>query len=439
MRTAYLEAYLRPAELIIPLGLLAFAGTGINFLDTIFNTTTRWGILAALSLFLLLARRRDILNVGQHPLLWLIVAYGTWGLMSVTWSEIPQLSIAKSAVFFWVTITMLVAGYTWVMRHDQVRTFDFLWLFVLATLFASPTNTYDEGDLSLYYGLTGNPNFLGFVLAIASVWIVWRAYLAHRQKSRLLMLYLALFVSTGYFSYLAHSRASILILFVVLLGLLVGFGRLKKLLPLILFAGMVSGAIYYYSPAVQHAVTQYVAKSDLGSEGMFVSREDVWQESYERAVRGGVLGGGLGVNLGMNFYGEIGATVSSGQYGREHGNSQFAIIEQIGLMGLGIYITLVLGILWTCISALRAARSEVERVAAGLLGGVIAGLIIHSMFEAWWVAPGSVESATFWMLVGALLGVARRSAKMAASQRRAAGVFQVQDARMPMSSAKVRL
>jgi hypothetical protein len=410
--------YVKPAELMIPLGLLAFVGPGIKYVNVIFNTTTRWGVLAALTAFLLLARRREFGNVVRQPLFWLVVAYGTWGLMTVTWSEVPRLSLAKSMVFFWVTITMLVAGYAWVMRHDQVRTFDFLWLFVLAALFAAPTGR-TIGSLELYAGLTGNPNFLGKTLAIASVWVIWRAWLAHRLDSRLVLVYLAMFAASLFFLYRSHSRASILILFLVLLGLLAGLGRLKKWLPPILLAGMAAAAAYVYEPAVKDSVTQYFEKQSEGeSGGALRSRESEWAESYERAKLGGVFGVGLGVNRGMDFFGEIGTTVSSGQYGREHGNSQLAIVEQIGLMGLALYTALVLGIIWACVSAVRAARSEADRIAAGLLGGAIVGLLLQSAFEAWWVASGSVESAAFWALTGALLGVWHRSRKLAAAQKR---------------------
>ncbi|MBI3240881.1 MAG: glycosyltransferase family 4 protein, partial [Chloroflexi bacterium] len=203
---------LKPGELIIPLSLLAFIGSGITFVNGIFNTTTRWGFLAALLFFLLVYRGRDVLGVLGHPLFWAVLVYAFWGLMTVAWSEVPQISLAKSLVFIWVSTTMLIAGYSWVMRHERAQTLDFLWLFAVFALTAAPTGqiegSLDTGEF-LYAGLTVNPNHLGFILAAASAWLMWRAYLVHRQNRRRFALYAGLVAFDLVFLFLSHSRASL--------------------------------------------------------------------------------------------------------------------------------------------------------------------------------------------------------------------------------------
>jgi hypothetical protein len=62
------------------------------------------------------------------------------------------------------------------------------------------------------------------------------------------------------------------------------------------------------------------------------------------------------------------------------------------------------------ISAHIREQKDDLKVALGIVTGALAGLIIMSVFEAWWVAPGSPESAYFWSLVGVALCLARRSA-----------------------------
>lgn len=435
--------YLKPGELIIPLSLLAFIGPGITFINRVFNTTTRWGILAALSFFLLFYRRRDVPVVLRHSLFRVILAYAVWGLMTVKWSEVPQISLAKSLAFIWVSTAMLIAGYSWVMRHDQEDTCDFLWLFAMFALFAAPIGEI-EGSLAastvLYTGRTGNPNFLGFVLATASVWLLWRAYLVRLKNQRLFTLYVGLLVFDLYYLFLSHSRASLLMFAGVSLGLLLGLGKLRKWLPYVLVSAALFAA-YDFSPDVQDFVTQYTFKSDVSyleaeGRGIFSSREQPWQESYDRAMQGGTFGGGYGVTIGEDFHGEIGWTISSGQYGREHGNTQLAIIEQTGLIGFGLYLILIASIVGAFASGLRVARIEMDRVAIGLLGGTIFGMLVQSVFEAWWVAPGASESAIFWMLLGALLGATRR-ARLVALQSSSSEVLQAQHTTAEQSPAGV--
>jgi hypothetical protein len=408
--------YLKPGELIVPLGLLAFIGPGISFIGGVLNTTTRWGILAALSFYLLFYRVRDVRGVLSHPLFQTVLVYGLWGLMTVAWSELPQISFYKSLVFIWLSATMLIAGYFWVMRHDQAQSFDLLWLTAVFALFASPAGqleqNWDTGSV-VYAGRTGNPNFLGFVLATASVWLLWRAYLAYRQKHRSYILFSGLLAVNLYYLFLSHSRASLLIMVVVSLGLLLGLRKFMKWQPYILVVAALLGTAYNATPAVHDFVTQYTFKSDLylrdAGGNIWFSRAEIWRESYDRAVQGGMWGAGYGVTIGEKFYGEIGSTISSGQYGREHGNSQLAIVEQTGMVGLALYLMLLAGIFNVWLVGLRIAGDEADRVAIGLLGGAVLGLLVHSVFESWWTAPGAAESATFWILLGALVGVTQRA------------------------------
>lgn len=427
--------YLKPGELIIPLGLLAFIGPGITFINGIFNTTTRWGFLAALLFFLLVYRWRNVLGVLGHPLFRAVLVYALWGLMTVAWSEVPQISLAKSLVFIWVSTTMLIAGYSWVMRHERAQTLDFLWLLAVFALTAAPTGqiegSLDTGEF-LYAGLTVNPNHLGFILAAASVWLMGRAYLVHRQNRRRFALYAGLVAFDLVFLFLSHSRASLLTFVAVLLGLLMGLGKFQKWLPHILVSAALFATAYNFSPTVQDYFTQYTLKSNLRlleeqGGNVWFSHEQSWQESYDLAMLGGTFGGGYGVTIGESFRGEIGWTISSGQYGREQGNSQLAITEQTGLIGLGLYLILIASIFSAFRSGLRVAHIEADRMAIGLLGGAILGILVQSVFEAWWTAPGAPESATFWMLLGALLGATRR-ARLAALQRRSSKVIQARHA-----------
>lgn len=422
-------------ELIIPLTLLAFIGPGVNVLNWVLNETTRWGILAILTFFLLYSRRREVFEVLRRPLFWVIQIYALWGLMTVAWSEVPQISLAKALVFFWVVNTMLIAGYSWVIRHKRTQACDFLWLlsvFALAASFTGQSVENENMDSALYAGMTGNPNFLGFILTVASTWLIWRAYLVRHNSRRLFTFYGILLALDLYSLFLSHSRASQLIFLFITLGLLMGLGKIRKLLPYVLAAAALIAIAYNFSPAVRDFVMQYVFKTNLEyldsvdvENAILFSREQIWQESYELATRGGVLGGGYGVTIGESFHGEIGATISSGQYGREQGNTQLAILEQTGLIGFALYLILIASIFWTFVSGLRSARIVVDRVAIGLMGGMLFGMLIMSVFEAWWVAPGSAESATFWMLLGAMLCVTRR-ARLDTLQHRASRVIPAQ-------------
>lgn len=413
--------YLRPGELIIPLTLLAFSGTGITFVNGVLNTTTRWVFLLILSLYLLFFRNRDVPGLLRRPMFWIFLANASWCFITVLWSEEPTFSLIKAVGFVWLAITMLMAGYSWVIHHERAHACDFLWLFAVFALLAAPLGQTEQNlDTSsvVYAGSTGNPNFLGFLLATTSVWLIWQALLAYRKDRNRFRLFMGLLAVDAYYLFLTHARASLLIFAFIVLGLLLGLGKLRKWLTYMLVSAALCATAYSFSPTVRDYVTQYAYKSNLEylesfdegiAGGIWYSRAQVWEESYERAMRGGVFGAGYGVSMGEKFIGEIGTSVSSGQYGREQGNAQMAILEQTGLVGFGFYLALIIAIYGVFILGMRRSLVNSDRIATGLIGGAITGLLVQSGLEAWWVAPGSPESAAFWMLLGALLATTRRA------------------------------
>jgi O-antigen ligase len=95
-------------------------------------------------------------------------------------------------------------------------------------------------------------------------------------------------------------------------------------------------------------------------------------------------------------------------YGREKGNSQLAIVEETGLVGLAFYLVLVFALISRVYGGFAMAKNPRAKVALGLAFGAVVGMLFQSVFEAWWVAPGAPESVAFWALTGVSLGLCAR-------------------------------
>ena len=135
---------------------------------------------------------------------------------------------------------------------------------------------------------------------------------------------------------------------------------------------------------------------------MLYTREEVWSKSFEQAKKGGWFGGGYGVTIGdKDFKGGLTAV----GYGREKGNSQLAINEETGLIGLGIYLLSLFVLFKRLIGEQLRLKCSRAGVLLGIVTGTLFGMIMQSVFEAWWVAPGSPESLYFWTLTGVALGI----------------------------------
>jgi O-antigen ligase len=161
------------------------------------------------------------------------------------------------------------------------------------------------------------------------------------------------------------------------------------------------------SAVIGTAYNDYILKGNDQESGVLHSRRDVWAKSYENAEAGGWVGVGYGVTVGDTAF--QGGLTSVG-YGREKGNAQLAIIEETGLVGLSLYLFVLLTLFTRLIAAHMREKNSDLKVALGIITGSLAGFTVMSFFEAWWVSPGSPESAYFWSLAGVGLGLAQSTA-----------------------------
>jgi hypothetical protein len=48
-----------------------------------------------------------------------------------------------------------------------------------------------------------------------------------------------------------------------------------------------------------------------------------------------------------------------------------------------------------------------DKVLLGLITGTLAGMVLQSIVEAWWVGPGSPEFIYFWVMAGVGLALVK--------------------------------
>ena len=192
----------------------------------------------------------------------------------------------------------------------------------------------------------------------------------------------------------------------------IGFCLSLKLRRTSFILVLIMGALLIAAAAgtaiLETTYNDYVLKGSAAESGILFSRQKVWEKSYENAQEGGWCGAGYGVTVGETRF--VAGFTAVG-YGREKGNTQLAIVEETGVVGLGLYLILLLTLFTPLVSAHIREKTSDIKVALGIITGCLAGLTMMSVFEAWWVGPGSVKSVYFWGLAGVGIGLAENSAR----------------------------
>jgi len=390
--------------LLFPLGVFAFVAPVVSYFNAIFTTDTRWVVAAALALVMVGTGRAFSLlrqDVGLA-----LAAYVSWCVLTYSWSEVPELTLLKSGALALVGMGLFAGGQYWVVRLGWERALSYLLPILALALFAGAFGQaaieQSSDGLTLYEGLTNNPNMLGSLMNMAVPFLLWQSYRS-RGRRRQLILWLGLLGVVLGVLLLSVSRSSIVAALITCGVFLAVVGIRRNGLLSALAAALLCGSVMAVPDVYETLEQRYVRKVPEGSElAVLNSRQELWEESYEQAIKGGIVGGGYGVTIGdMDFAGGL----TSVGYGREKGNSQLAMMEETGIVGLGLYLMFLVVLFYRATLPMRRSVDPDMKVMGAILLGALLGQTVQSLFEAWWVAPGSPESAYFWAMSGVATGL----------------------------------
>jgi O-antigen ligase len=395
----------RMRDAIFPLTLVAFEAVGVRYWQIVFTDKTRWLFLAIL--FLSVLTRGGLLLAFRNGVGVVLGAYILWCACTTLWSESPQLSLMKSLALAVTLPAFFGAGSAWTFNSERSAPFGFLLPIVVLALFAGLFDrgaAIQGGTIQTYQGLTGNPNYLGGIVAMAFPYAIWQAYITRATGTRYLLAY-GVLAALAIVLWYAGSRASMLAVLMTLVGFILALGRAKRTIAFSLI--LLSIGVAVAVPAIQTSVYErFVVKGNVETGDALYTRREVWAESYELAKQGGITGAGYSVSIGG---GDFAGGLTVVGYGREKGNSQLAIWEETGLVGLALFALLILMIISDLGSNIFKIKDAQRRVELGLSAGAIVGFTVHSVFEAWWGSPGAPEFAFFWSMVGGAYGIVRRT------------------------------
>lgn len=387
------------------LAAVAAVASTIPQFNFLFNAATRWLFMFALLVPVFMSG--SIFSCLLTPFGFLAVVYTLWCMLTSFWSAEPMLTLAKSVAMGMTALALASGGMAWARTSGPKHLFTPFVGFTAAALGASLIGLPSEKafdipteGITLFQGAVTGSNLLGIMQAMAMPFLLWRLYI-DRANPLLALFWAALILAAFVFCLLSGSRGALIATLLPFLGFALAFGFLR--FTAMLMAGAVALlALLVVVPAANDVARRIVYKTSDTGASLFSTRESVWIESLEMAKSGGATGAGFGVSIGSESF-EGGFTAVG--YGREKGNSQLAILEELGFVGLTLYIALLGGLIVPLVTMIMNTRDTRRRMAGGIVLGSLLGITGQSLFEAWFVAPGAPESAYFWALAGLSLGL----------------------------------
>lgn len=394
---------------VLPICFLIQVFNAISW-DSTFIVNFRW--VWIISVFYYLMLRQLLINRLDPLFFFIIYSYFGWCFLSSFWSDILLLSLSKSILFALVATSGISLGLQWMRKFPLSDALNYLAPVAIISLlsgfwgFLTGTVIQLQPELFLFQGFISGSNMLGILLCIAFPYLLWKTYLNWTSfENRSFWLFFSFFCF--FFLTLALSRSALLSTLATFLGFLFSLKASKKFWSLFC-ALLVLLTIFFINPlTIDHVIKKYVYKTTQENSALFYTREQNWADSYQAAKEGGWSGLGFGVSVGWKKFNWNNALTSVG-YGREKGNSQLAIIEETGIIGFLLYLLLLSIIILKLILLHRRPMHRDERVFLGIVEGMFAAIVLHSIFEGWWTSPGALETFYFWVLTGIIRGLELR-------------------------------
>jgi len=371
------------------------------------------GVLVAAWLAQVVLRRDDTQSLLRERPLLSAAAAGlvVWALASSLWADDQGVAIS-SALRLSQGVVLLFVVYSALREPKHVR-----WLlgaYVGGTLVAAAfaLASFSGGDSGRLGGANTNPNELAAAI-LPAIMVCAFAFLGERRPVARWaisvggsMLLLALLM-TG-------SRGGLVGLAVALVAAVVaaGPGRLKIVAAALVIIGI--GIVYYATYAPQDYVDRLAAVRNDGGTG----RSDLWEVALVIADDRPVTGVGAG-----NF------PVAEARYAAAEvdieridlvldktkvvHNVYLSLLSELGSVGLGLFLCLVLGALASIVQALRRLRGSdwpFQLLVRGFLVGVVAIMVAYTFTTAEY-------EKQLWLLLGVAFALPALAARVAGATR----------------------
>ena len=345
-------------------------------------------------------------------------SFGLWASLTSIWSPFPNVSITRGIYFIAISSGAILIGYLW--KNDERN--DMLGLLLPANLVvilislyslmtSSPEDSWSGGHGLGFKGYATHQNALASAIIFTFPAVIFPLINKLTQKStnRLegkssssnfldykIIFYILIAAINIYLLLISVSRAALLTLSILFFVFILLNFKLKTILlvvPIIILASVIS---FRTIPEVKNFI--FKTEQNIGDRRLINIKETI-----KAAKIGGWTGIGYGISATPSDTNVIGHYENNGKmFVREKMIGVLAIIEETGIIGLGLFILPFIFIGSTLFKKLKTSDEE-KRIYIAFLIALIAALCFHAQIEAWWVGVGSIELPLFFMILG--LGV----------------------------------
>lgn len=174
-------------------------------------------------------------------------------------------------------------------------------------------------------------------------------------------------------------------------------------LTLVLFIAALFGG----SPQIRIAVSDYVFKTEINIGDRRGTQIDA---TISAAKHGGLIGLGYGISdPALVRQNDL---IEGTRYYREKMISVLALVEEVGVIGLGFFLTIIGYVFWLLFKTFKKpapnsfrGQHSTGKWQAAFITAILIALSFNAQIEGWWLGAGSWQFLLFFSLIGSTVGI----------------------------------
>ncbi|HAB52859.1 MAG: hypothetical protein A2315_15865 [Ignavibacteria bacterium RIFOXYB2_FULL_35_12] len=418
--TKFIDKLNNPQIVRVVLPLIVLLEIGRTF----YHTNAVYILSRALLFYFLIFAYTEVKKNKQLKVyIILVLLFALWALATTIWSYDPIVTFPRAFYFAYVAVGAAIAGYLWYAYFSK-SFLSFLLpaniIIVVISLVSlitnQPADAWTGGCGIGFMGFAPHQNTLGMMILLTIPAVLFpslKILNVKFQKSEIInsdfvhvsllssISYLLLLLLNIYLLILTQSRGSIISILLMIITFLIFTINWKLLITSGLTLVLFITALFFASPQIRTSVTDYVFKTEtvIGDR-----RTSQIKATLSAAQHGGLIGLGYGISDPQNV---IPSEVQAGtRYYREKMISVLALVEEVGVVGLGLFLAIIGYVLWGLINA--KGKMLNDKWEGAFMIAVLVALSFDAQVEAWWLGAGSWQFCLFFAIIGCSIGVGKK-------------------------------
>lgn len=369
------------------------------------------------------SRKELVLEKETKIILYLIILFAVWALITSLWSSYPVVSISRAGYFVLISVPPVLLGYFW-RKENRDDPFAFLLpanimvvlVSVYSLLTATPSDAWTGGHGMGFMGFAGHQNTLASALTFTMPGVIYPLVKFFSERSIKdenktikqlsavqLSFFIILLILNVYLILITVSRGAVLMLAVLAVVFVLLNFRVKTIAITMLTAAAMITVLYFSSEQVRNFT--FKTENTIGDR-----RKININATIEAAENGGLFGIGYGISQTPSDSLTLGRySGEDKRFEREKMISSLALIEETGYTGLALFLLPVIFVfikLFKRYSETKknsSSTNNVKRTEIAFTLAVLSALIFHAQIEGWWVGVGSIHLPTLFLVMSSEL------------------------------------